>query len=89
MDCNCITNRFQIGGYTTEPKVSVCGNCLRKKEKTMEIQKIIDAVKELDRVCDEQGFFRDDTLDITTKRGVEPNFELRFFTVDQVEEDEE
>lgn len=55
----------------------------------MDIQKILDAVKELDRVCDEQGFFRDATLDITTKRGVEPNFELRFFTVDQVEQDEE
>jgi len=55
----------------------------------MDIQKIIDAVKELDRICDEHGFYRDGTLEITTKYGVHPNFELRFFEVDQPSDNED
>lgn len=53
----------------------------------MDIQRILEKVQELDEVCDQEGFYRDNTLEITTKNDVKPNFELRFFAVDPIDEE--
>lgn len=71
-----------------EPVCRPCRVSINKVKETMDINKILQKVQELDEVIKEQGFYRDSQIDIETKGKKEPNFGLIFRAPCEGEEDE-